>query len=40
MVTDFQGQSFRIPARRNRLLATNGSIHEAVLKKLRDRGID
>jgi len=40
MATDFQGQSFRIPARRNRLLATNGSIHEAVLKKLRDRGID
>jgi len=40
MVTDFQGQAFRIPARRNRLLATNGIIHEAVLKKLHDRGID
>jgi len=39
MVTDFQGQTFRIPARRNRLLATNGLIHEAVLKKLHDTGI-
>lgn len=40
MVTDFQGQSFRIPPRPNRLLATNGSIHEAVLNKLRDIGVD
>jgi len=40
MVTDFQGQPFHIPARWNRLLATNGIIHEAVLKNLRDRGID
>ncbi len=39
VVTDFEGQSFRIPASRNRLLATNGNIHEAVLKKLHDRGI-
>ncbi|MFH1650962.1 MAG: inositol monophosphatase family protein, partial [Chloroflexota bacterium] len=39
MVTDFQGQPFRIGVSRNQILASNGRVHDAVLKSFRDGGI-
>jgi myo-inositol-1(or 4)-monophosphatase len=37
-VTDFQGAPFQIGGSGNEVLATNGSIHDAILKCLREAG--
>jgi len=37
-VTDFRGETFHINGNRNEVLATNGKIHDAILKCLQDEG--